>query len=218
MYLIIISPPDDIPGEPEVVCRILQQSSATVHLRKPGQSDRQIADYLEQVPAAFHRRIMVHDHLDLLFQFDLKGIHFSEKERKRNLPGLPHLRLAQPGCRLSSAFHRIADIPEPDGLFDYILLSPVFDSISKQRYRAAFEHANLKRFLSRTDHTVFALGGLDAQRAAMAASLGFKGIAVLGAVWGAPSPEKAAGQLSAVCRGIKPRPVHEINGSSGLRK
>ena len=218
MRLIIISPPDDIPGEPEVISRILQHSSATVHLRKPGQSDRQIADYLEQVPAAFHRRIMVHDHPDLLVQFDLKGIHFSEKERKRNLPGLRQLRQVQPGCRLSSAFHRIADIPEHDSPFDYILLSPVFDSISKQSYRAAFEHADLLRFLSRTNHTVFALGGLDAQRAATAASLGFKGIAVLGAVWGAPSPEIAAGQLSAVCRGIQPHPVHEINGSSGFRK
>ncbi|MCB2149236.1 MAG: thiamine phosphate synthase [Deltaproteobacteria bacterium] len=212
MRLIIISPSNDIPNEPEVVCRILQQSSATVHLRKPGRSDRQIADYLEQVPAAFHRRIMVHDHPELLVQFDLKGIHFSEKERKRYLPGLRQLRLAMPGCRLSSAFHRIADIPEPDGLFDYILLSPVFDSISKQNYRAAFEHADLKRFLSRTDHTVFALGGLDAQRAVTAASLGFRGIAVLGAVWGASSPEKAAGQLSAVCRGIETRLVHEIHG------
>lgn len=197
---------------------MLQQSSATVHLRKPGRSGRQLADYLEQIPAAFHRRIMVHDHPDLLFQFDLKGIHFSEKERKRNLPGLRQLRLAKPGCRLSSAFHRIADIPEPDGLFDYILLSPVFDSISKQGCRAAFEHADLKRFLFRTGHTVIALGGLDAQRAATAASLGFTGIAVLGAVWGASSPEKAAGQLSSVCRGIKPRPVQEIRGPSGLRK
>ncbi len=218
MHLIIITPPDDILDEPEVVCRIVQQSSATVHLRKPGQSDRQIADYLKQVPAAFHRRIMVHDHPDLLFHFDLRGIHFSEKERMRSLPDVRQFRLAMPGCRLSSAFHRIADIPEPDGLFDYILLSPVFDSISKQNYRAAFEHADLKRFLSRTDDTVFALGGLDAQRAVTAASLGFKGIAVLGAIWGSSSPAIVAGQLSAVCRGIDTRLVHERHGPSGFRK
>ena len=140
---------------------------------------------------------MVHGHPRLLDRFDLMGIHFTEKERTHNLQRLRQLRLAQPGCRLSSAFHRIMDIPEHDGLFDYILLSPIFDSISKPGYRAAFDHSELRRFLSRTKHTVIALGGLDAQRAATAASLGFKGIAVLGAVWQALPPEKAARQLSA---------------------
>ncbi|MBR9986139.1 MAG: thiamine phosphate synthase [Desulfosarcina sp.] len=182
-----------------MVCRVLHQSSATVHLRKPGQTDRQIADYLRQVPVSYHPRIMVHGHPRLLDRFDLMGIHITEKERTHNLPRLRQLRQATPGCRLSSAFHRIMDIPEHDGLFDYILLSPIFDSISKQGYRAGFDHSELRRFLSRTKHTVIALGGLDAQRAATAASLGFKGIAVLGAVWQALPPEKAARQLSIFC-------------------
>ncbi|WP_319287600.1 thiamine phosphate synthase [Desulfosarcina sp.] len=208
MRLIIISPPEDNPDEPEVVCWVLHQSSATVYLRKPGQTDRQIADYLKQVPVSYHPRIMVHGHPRLLDHFDLMGIHFTEKERTHNLQRLRQLRLAQPGCRLSSAFHRITDIPEYDGLFDYILLSPIFDSISKPGYRSAFDHSDLRPFLSWTEHTVIALGGLDAQRAVTAASLGFKGIAVLGAVWQAVPPEKAARQLSAVCRAIETHPVH----------
>lgn len=209
MHLIIISPPTDRRDEPKVVVRVLQQSSATFHLRKPGQTDRQIAEYLKQVPADLHRRIMVHGHPCLLAQFDLNGIHFREKARIRNLPHIRQLRHDHPGCCLSSAFHRIADIPESDGLFDYILLSPIFDSISKPGYRSAFDHSDLRPFLSRTEHTVIALGGLDAQRAVTAASLGFKGIAVLGAVWQTTSsPEKTARQFSAVCRAIETHPVH----------
>ena len=118
MHLIIISPPTDRRDEPKVVVRVLQQSSATFHLRKPGQTDRQIAEYLKQVPADLHRRIMVHGHPCLLAQFDLNGIHFREKARIRNLPHIRQLRHDHPGCCLSSAFHRIADIPESDGLFD----------------------------------------------------------------------------------------------------
>lgn len=204
MRLIIISPPDDIPEEPEGVGRILRHTSATFHLRKPGHGEKKIADYLQQVPADLHRRIMVHGHPRLLDQFHLKGIHFTEKERMRDLQGPRQLRQDRPDCRLSTAFHRITDIPEADGLFDYLFLSPVFDSISKPGYPAAFNHADLKGLLSRTGHTVVALGGLDAQRAATAASLGFKGIAVLGAVWYAPfSPEKAARQLHTVCCGFE---------------
>jgi len=209
MHLIIISPPDDHPDEPEVVGRVLQQSSATFHLRKPGQTNWQLSEYLKQVPANLHRRIMVHGHPRLLAQFDIKGIHFTEKARIGNHPRIRQTRHDHPDCCLSSAFHRIADIPESDGLFDYILLSPIFDSISKPGYRAAFGHSDLKRFLSRTKHTVIALGGLDTQRAAMAASLRFNGIATLGAVWQtAASPEKAARQLSAVCLAIGTHAVH----------
>jgi thiamine-phosphate pyrophosphorylase len=160
---------------------------------------------------------MVHDHPRLLAQFDINGIHFSEKARIGNLPPLRQLRHEHPGCCLSSAFHRIKDIPESGGRFDYVLLSPIFDSISKQGYRAAFGHSDLKRFLSRTDHSVFALGGLNAQRAALAASLGFKGIAVLGTVWGAPAPELAAQHLSAACRAIESFSIREIRTNSKPR-
>ena len=199
MHLIIISPPDDHPDQPKVVAKVLQQSLATFHLRKPGQTNRQLSEYLKHIPANLHRRIMVHGHPGLLDHFDLMGIHFTEKDRMHDLQRLRRLRQTQPGCRLSSAFHRITDIPEYDGLLDYILLSPIFDSVSKPGYQAAFDHADIRRFLSWTEHTVIALGGLDVQRAVTAASLGFKGIAVLGAVWQALSPVKAARQLSTVC-------------------
>jgi thiamine-phosphate pyrophosphorylase len=208
MHLIIISPPDDRPEEPEVVSRILQHSTATFHLRKPGRTDGQIAGYLRQVNADLHRRIMVHGHPRLLARFDIKGVHFTERARKRDPQRLRQLRRDQPDGCLSSAFHRMADIPPHDGLFDYILLSPIFDSFSKPGYRGAFDPVKLRRFLSRTTHTVIALGGVDADRATVAASLGFGGIAVLGAVWAAPSsPEAAARQLTAACRAIKSRSV-----------
>ncbi len=200
MHLIIISPPDDFPHEPALVRRMLQRSSATLHLRKPGQTDGQLADYLQQIPAAHHHRIMVHGHRRLLAQFDLKGVHFTEKERRCHPEGLRELREERPRCRLSAAFHRIEDIPEPDGRLDYILLSPIFDSISKPGYTAAFDQAALKNFLGHTGHRVVALGGIDAQRVAVAAALGFKGVAVLGAVWNACVPVNAALQLSAACR------------------
>jgi thiamine-phosphate pyrophosphorylase len=202
MRLIVISPPEDIPDEPETVCRVLERSSATFHLRKPGQADGQLADYLKQIPARHHPRIMVHGHVGLFSRFSLKGIHFSERERVENLQCLRQLRRELPGCRISSAFHRIADIPENDGLFDYLFLSPIFDSISKPGHHAAFDHAFLRRFLSHTNHRVIALGGVDVQRAATVASLGFKGLAVLGAVWQTASPLKAAVGLSAVCRDL----------------
>ena len=83
---------------------------------------------------------------------------------------------------------------------DHIFLSPVFDSISKQGYPAAFDDGVLKRFLSVTGHKVVALGGVDGRRVATIAAMGFWGAAVSGAVWSGACPEKAVRQLSAACR------------------
>jgi thiamine-phosphate pyrophosphorylase len=199
MRLIIISPPDEYPDEPQVVSQILKRTSAIFHLRKPGQRGSQLAGYLQQIPAAHHHRIMVHGHPRLLDRFYLRGIHFTERERVRPPGGSPAAHAGTSGVppfiRLSSdrGHHR------PRGRFDYIFLSPIFESISKPGYPAAFDHMELKRFLSCTGHTVVALGGIDAARVATAVSLGFKGIAALGAVWG-PAPLTAARQLSVVCR------------------
>jgi thiamine-phosphate pyrophosphorylase len=203
MKLIIISPPDDYPDEHQVVRRLLNQSSATFHLRKPGWGHAQLADYLRHIPSGLHPRIMVHDHSRLLRSFTLKGVHFTEKRRRQSPQAIEALKQQTQGCRISSAFHRIADIPEPDGLLDDVFLSPIFDSISKKGYRAAFTHAELRDFLARTGHSVVALGGIDARRIAQAAALGFKGVAALGAVWMRTVPENAARALSIICSGIQ---------------
>ena len=203
MRLIIISSPESLPDEPVLATRILEQFPVTLHLRKPDQGTDNITDYLNRISAALHPRIMVHGHAELLARFNLKGIHFTENERVDQLSGIRQLRRQRSGVCISSAFHRIEDIPDPDGLFDYIFLSPIFDSISKVGYQAAFDSNALKRFLSQTPHTVIALGGINEQRLHTASSLLFKGAATLGAVWQAPDPVAAAGRLWDICRHVK---------------
>jgi thiamine-phosphate pyrophosphorylase len=202
MHLIIISPPHDTINETQAVYRILKRSSATFQLRKPNRETGQLADYLQRIPADLHRRIVVHDHPQLIDRFDLKGVHFSEHLRRRQPEAIRQIRRRYQGCRISSAFHRIEDIPGNDGRFDELLLSPIFDSISKPGYRAAFAHADLRRFLRHSGHSVVALGGVDADRIAVAADLGFSGVAVLGAVWSNADPEAAAVRLSTACSRI----------------
>ena len=191
---------------------MLEDLPVTVHLRKPGQDATRIAHYLDQIPAGLHPRIMVHSHSELLTHFNLKGIHFTETDRLGRLTHIRRLRQERPDGCLSSAFHRIADIPDGERLFDYLFLSPIFDSISKTGYRAAFDHDGLKSFLSQTDQSIIALGGINENRLPLAASLGFCGAAVLGAVWQAPDPVAAAGRLWNICRDIMPLPVKIISG------
>lgn len=68
---------------------------------------------------------------------------------------------------------------------DYCFLSPIFDSISKSGYRAAFDCSTLAAALATTlaARKVIALGGVTAGHLPELAGLGFKGAAFLGAIW-----------------------------------
>ena len=71
---------------------------------------------------------------------------------------------------------------------DYVFLSPIFDSISKQGYSAAFEAEALAVALQTAKCPVIALGGISPQNIPIAASLGFSGVAALGSIWQGPDP------------------------------
>lgn len=69
--------------------------------------------------------------------------------------------------------------------FDYVFLSPIFNSISKQGYGSGFTAEELQQAAAQGIITprVIALGGMDANTIPQAAKLGFGGVAVLGALW-----------------------------------
>ena len=81
--------------------------------------------------------------------------------------------------------HTLADVAAASrDVYDYVLLSPVFDSISRVGYTAApFPPTDVAATLSAADVPVLALGGVASTTAPAAARLGFAGAALLGSVW-----------------------------------
>ena len=61
---------------------------------------------------------------------------------------------------VSRSLHSLAELRSSSGL-EYAFLSPIFDSISKQGYKAAFEEEKLRQALADNSVPVIALGGLD---------------------------------------------------------
>ena len=63
-------------------------------------------------------------------------------------------------------------------------LSPIYDSISKQGYKAAFSESEMKKACEKgiIDHQVIALGGIDSSHILHLTNMGFGGIAVLGMI------------------------------------
>ena len=91
---------------------------------------------------------------------------------------------ANEGFSISRSCHSLDEVSE-SRFYDYVFLSPIFDSISKEGYKQGFtsEQLNKAKVRKIIDGRVIALGGITAENIFMANSYGFGGVAVLGDLW-----------------------------------
>ena len=176
MKLIVVTTERFFNGEAEGVTALFEEGLERLHLRKPEASAVETAEWLTAIPLAFHNRIVLHDHFELINRFNLGGIHLN---RRNPAP------VGQPKS-VSRSCHSLAEIKEHPGA-DYYFLSPVFDSISKPGYQQGFELDGVAEAFARKAVTanVYALGGVTPERLRLIKHTGFAGAAILGALWGA---------------------------------
>lgn len=181
---IAITPEEIFRDEPAYICEILSRGWDKVHLRHPGASLRDMRNLIEAIPQRFHSRLRLHGHFELLNSFRLGGIQLNGRcpRKPDNYTG-PYSRTC----------HSLREVAE-SGECDYVTLSPIFDSISKAGYKAAFTKEELKEIDKNrplfVNTKVVALGGINPDTAKEAVSLGFDGYAVLGALMTAPDIEE----------------------------
>ncbi len=182
--LILIAPENDIPNEIEILHQFFQEGLQYYHLRKPTKNYQAHCDYLNQIDEQYHNRIVVHHFHELINEFNLKGIHFTEQKRIDHIdnPGQYFKGLSMFGKTISSSFHKPEDLANCEFEFDYHFLSPVFSSISKEGYEGKSFDVN------HIDKRIIALGGITTQNIPKALNLGYNGVAVLGSVWKSNSP------------------------------
>ncbi len=202
MRLIVISPEAEDARESVVLVELFSAGLTHYHLRKPSWSRAQLAAWLQSLPESLHARIVLHTHHDLAAEFAVGGLH------DRDHPPQPKCNLIGDTLRASvllrsRAVHTFSALR--DSLYDYdrLLVSPVFNSISKPGHgpSADFVFTDLKAILSLPRKAeVVALGGIDAHRIHACREYGFDGVAVLGAVWQAADPVRAFHQLNQACR------------------
>lgn len=172
MKLIAITPPTLRPGEEHDICRLLDRGWARVHIRKPEADARDVAAMLGRIPPRYRASLSLHDHFDIAAELGIGGVHLNARNP-----------LPPDGWRgtVSRSCHSIDELERYASL-DYLFLSPVYDSISKQGYKGRFSPdalaaagVNLER--------VFALGGVTYGRLTELCRAGFGGAAMLSEAW-----------------------------------
>ena len=187
MKIIVYTPESRVEREIELIAGMLSAGADYLYLRRQGEDDAYWMAYAEQLPFADQGKIFTSS-FRVLHEMGLDGFHFTGKAiaglDKQDL--VENLKmLEQSGKKSSATVRSLEELQQLDGHLDILLFSPVFESISKPGYRQDRNLEALKDYLQkRTSKTaVFAQGGINFDRIEEVKSLGFDGIALLGALW-----------------------------------
>ena len=176
MEWIVITSPGFLRGEADFIDRLFGHGLDRLHLRKPGAEIGECRRLLDGISREWLPRIVVHDNFGLCREYGLGGVHLNG----RNPMAPPNHEGS-----VSRSCHSLEEISRYKGECDYLTLSPIFNSISKQGYMAAFGPGQLAaaRDSGLIDRRVIALGGVTLENIPRVKELGFGGVAILGDVW-----------------------------------
>lgn len=178
MKPIVISYPGHVEKEVEAIEALFEAGLDVLHVRKPAFSQEEMKNWIEAIDEKYRKQMVVHSHLALVEPMGLRGVHFTS----HNL----HLMDNYSDTTLpkSISVHSMRELIHLSESFNYALISPVFESISKEGYGPAVDKAMLKTYLSKVhDVSVYALGGIDMNTVDEARELGFDGVALHGHIW-----------------------------------
>lgn len=176
MEWIVITSPGFLQGEADFIDRLFNHGLDRLHLRKPGAGIGECRRLLDGISREWLPRIVVHDNFGLCREYGLGGVHLNG----RNPMAPPNHEGS-----VSRSCHSLEEISRYKGECDYLTLSPIFNSISKQGYMAAFGPGQLAaaRDSGLIDRRVIALGGVTLENIPRVKELGFGGVAIIGDVW-----------------------------------
>lgn len=186
MKLFVITPPKDIPDEPNIVSKMFESGLTTLHLRKPRYSTSQMADYINEIPPHFHNRIVIHSHHKLALKLDLKGVHLTKTHLTKKWKYWfvrQRLRFKFGELSKSRSYSRLQQVyNKEEYVYNYYLLGTLFNSLTNGFYSGFYEEGVVaaiknsgKRFVAR--------GGTTLASVKKCAGLGFYGIAFSSYIW-----------------------------------
>lgn len=173
---IVITLPYFFDGEAEQIVQLLHSSVDLIHIRKPESKAEELERLIMSISSEYYPRLVLHDHHELAMKYHLHGVHLNGRN--------PQPPQGWEGS-VSKSCHSLEEVKEWKEKCDYVSLSPIFDSISKQGYHAAFSSTEIEeaRRVGIIDKKVLALGGVTFNKIDDVLRMGFGGGMILGDAW-----------------------------------
>ena len=194
MELTIITPTESHEKEIDWICQLLENGLQQLHLRKHTATNEELTEWMDDVPAIFHPKIVIHQQPEMLKEYNLGGFHLNQYHQHQKVE---IKKMLQPRQSFSMSAHSFDEIKNSTD-FDYYFISPVFDSLSKHGLCAAFDKTTIENGLKEnSDKKIFALGGVCAENLKALKKMGFAGAATLGNIWLSKNPLKTFLEMKA---------------------
>lgn len=173
--IIIITLPGCVDSESDRIMEYIRRGY-DIHIRKPEAGKSYVENLIRSIPDEYHHKLVLHDFYELAVNYHLRGIHLNS--RNHDIP-------KRWNGRVSRSCHTFDEVLAWREHCDYVSLSPIFDSISKKGYRAAFSEEQLKEALHHgiINDKVYALGGVTFDKIEKVRQMGFGGAMILGDAW-----------------------------------
>ena len=150
-----------------------------MHLRKPESGKEYYEALIKEISELSRGKLMTDRFPDLVKNQGLLGLHL----KSGRIDDVAY-NLKTDGFLLSRSCHHLADSEETDiSTFDYTFLSPLFDSISKQGYKASPSLLNAAIEETTEVNKIIGLGGVTPDKFEKLYRLKFCGAALLGYLW-----------------------------------
>ncbi len=176
MKLIVITPPTFFVEEDKIITALFEEGLDILHLRKPDTAAAYMERLLTLIPEQYRKRIVTHEHFYLKEEYQLMGIHLNNRN-----PSKPEDYKGHVSC----SCHSIQEVKEDKDMYDYVFMSPIYDSISKENYQSAYTPEELRKAAKEgiIDKKVMALGGITPCNILEVKDFGFGGAVILGDLW-----------------------------------
>ncbi len=182
MKLIVITQPTYFVEEDKIITALFDEGLDILHLRKLDAVPIYTERLLTLIPEKYRKRIVVHGNFYLKDEYKLRGIHLNSRNSV-----IPENYCGPITC----SCHSLEEVKEKKQQFEYVFLSPIFDSTSKKDYCSAFTPEQIRTAAKNgiIDKHVIALGGIDVHNILQVKDYGFGGSAILGGLWNKFDPD-----------------------------
>ena len=195
--LLLVTDRQQTKGRPlvSVLAQALKAGKPSIQLRERDLCAKELlalADEIQQLTGPRGVQLVINDRLDVALSLEGAGVHL----RSNSLPVSVARRLIGPRRVLGASVHSVKEAVEADASgADYIVLGPIYDTPSKQRYGPPLGLSALEGAARAVRVPIVGIGGVTAARARDMRLAGAFGVAVVTAVLSADDVEGATRAL-----------------------
>lgn len=176
MKLLLLSSPNFFVEEDKILATLFEEGLDILHLRKPASEPVYCERLLTLLPEKYHQRTITNDHFYLKEEFDLMGIHLSNRnpEAPKNYKGIT-----------TCTCYSLEELAEAKKNNQYVILKNIYTSPSDSNNESKYTYEQLREASRKglIDKRVMAQTGITLENILEIRELGFGGAVVCSDIW-----------------------------------